>query len=434
MHFLFEYLQYLMNESFSLLAMFLAFAVSAPIMLKPRFGRLIILASAVILWVTCTLDMRFDGGNTAVRYLEFFFVIPWVMICFRDSALNRLICSALFMFVWFIAEALTELIFGRLSGIKHYFGQPYVCLSFVAFACIIILAITAIWVRLSKKSSSAGSFANIIALFTVILAETIIVCVNCVILFGRNKAGDSVGLNIIISLVLGFLFLDIMAFVYTRNAVRLQNLNAEYEILSAENRIQADYYTKIRESADSAAKIRHDINNLITVIQLLLKSKTDEDIQKASELAIGLKQNADAARIPSVCNNRLVNLILYDKLRTAQSAGISISDNIILSDNCGIDDIDLCRVFVNLIDNGINALKECHRGDTELYVSCRESGGVLYIKTVNAIDSAVKKEKRKNHGYGLRIIKDICEKYDGNITTENNGQSFTVLVALNTAK
>ncbi len=429
MRFIFQCPQNLINEALVLLAVFFAFACAAVVMLKPRFNVWIIFASVFVLWELCTLDLRFTEGCAELRYAEFFFVVPWVMICFRDSILNRLICSALFMFVRFIAEVITELVFAEFFGVRHRFEQPYACIAFIAVAYVILSLITLIWIKLFKKKTSADAFSNIFTFITVVLAEIIITAVNGVMIFAVDSAA---GFNVILSLMLGFLFLDIMAFVYIRSTARIQRLNAENEILSAENRIQADYYTKIRESVDSTAKIRHDINNIINVIQILLKTKDGDDLQKASELLNDLKQTAEASVIPSVCNNRLVNLILYDKLRTANALGIRIMDNIILGDDCGIDDFDICRIFVNLIDNGINALSKCQSDDTELYISCRESDGVLYIKTVNAYNSAVKKESRRGHGYGLKIISDICEKYEGSITTENNGNKFTVLIVLKT--
>lgn len=61
-------------------------------------------------------------------------------------------------------------------------------------------------------------------------------------------------------------------------------------------------------------------------------------------------------------------------------------------------------------------------------LSCRESDGVIYIKTLNK--TAADKEKRKNRGYGLSIINDICEKYSGEVVTDLNDDEFSVIVSL----
>lgn len=435
MRLIFQCEQNLINEAFALLAMFFAFAASALVLLKPRFNKWIVLASTIIIWELCTLDMRLLGDTTVLKSVEFFFLIPWIFLCFRDSALYRLICSALFMFTWFITEVLTGVVFGRLLGYERCFEQPYVCIVFIVAAYLFVALITALWKKIAGQKLSPDSFANTVTLITIILAEVIIIGVNCVMIFGTdNKSINNAGFNIILSLILGFLFLDVMAFIYTRNAARVQKLNYENEILSIGNKAQADYYTKVQDSIDKTVKIRHDINNLLNVIQMLINSKTDEDYNKASTMLSDLKQTVDASEIPAICNNRLVNLILYDKLSVCEKSGVSIVDNIILSDNCGIDDIDLCRVFVNLIDNGVNALENCKPADRKLYLSCRESDGVLYIKTVNAYDKTAQKQDREGHGYGLKILNDICKRYEGDITTEHNGEKFTVLIALNTLK
>lgn len=429
MHTIFQNPQGVINQGFTLLLVFMLTASAANLVLKPKFNKYIVILSSVIVWLLCTLHTRLSFKSEFLEFIEFYFWVPWFIICFKDKLLKRLVFSALMIFTWFLTDLITYLCFSLGFGIEDYFSKYYVCASYFFTAFILIALITVLWIKNDRKKVSSEVFANTSTFLAVIYAQLIVITVELIILFAEGSGISPVSkLSIIISTAFGFIFLDLMAFFFIRYNRKIINYKAENEILKAENKAQAKYYANIKKSINETAKMHHDINNLMDVISSLVSQGDEDSLRKAENLKNEITDLAKQSEVPVYCDNKLVNLILFDKLSSAEEYNIKIVDNIILKDNCGIDDVDLCRVFVNLIDNSLRALKRYNGVDKKLVLSCRESDGVIYIKTVNK--TPLEKEKRKNHGYGLNIISDICEKYNGEVVTDLNGDEFTAIVSL----
>lgn len=104
----------------------------------------------------------------------------------------------------------------------------------------------------------------------------------------------------------------------------------------------------------------------------------------------------------------------------------------VLGDTPGaIDDIDMYVILENLIDNAIEAAMKTD--NPKLYVLICRTEEKLYfdignsvikgIKEVN-IDTQTTKENSMLHGYGLKNIKDVVDKYHGKISFEMQGTDY----------
>lgn len=143
-------------------------------------------------------------------------------------------------------------------------------------------------------------------------------------------------------------------------------------MLEYQNKLQAEYYRKMLENYESTAKLRHDINNLVQVINIQLSENTQEGNKKAKEIVSGISDIMDSTKTQRYCSNEIVNAVLFDKTSVAKEESIKIIDDIILDNNTGIADFDICRVFINLLDNSINALKN-YTGDDKCF-TCLANG------------------------------------------------------------
>lgn len=99
----------------------------------------------------------------------------------------------------------------------------------------------------------------------------------------------------------------------------------------------------------------------------------------------------------------------------------------------GIEDVDICKAYVNIFDNAINAAKAL---EENRYIKIRsfvdENDGMLYISSENAVapDYEEKKKKRTgDHGYGLKILEETAEKYGGHAAANQSGGIFTCVFA-----
>ena len=90
-----------------------------------------------------------------------------------------------------------------------------------------------------------------------------------------------------------------------------------------------------------------------------------------------------------------------------------------------IADIDMYVILENLIDNAMEASLKTDK--PEIYVMiCRTEDTLSFnignsvmngIKEINT-DTQTTKEDSRKHGYGLKNIKDVVDKYNGEISYE----------------
>lgn len=115
--------------------------------------------------------------------------------------------------------------------------------------------------------------------------------------------------------------------------------------------------------------------------------------------------------------------ILEGKKLRAEQYHIQVSYEIFLPDKLSIEITDLCSVFFNLMDNAIEACLQSGSQKPFIRLSTEFSGECLSIYLHNTKNpeqifnhQTTKKESYNplpSHGFGLSIIEDICQKYDG---------------------
>ena len=131
------------------------------------------------------------------------------------------------------------------------------------------------------------------------------------------------------------------------------------------------------------------------------------------------------------CSNTIVNVILNQTARRCNEAGITFSANVNLSMEIGINDIHLCSIFNNLVNNVVKA-NEYVSQDRFITVNCSMTGNYMYVNVNNSFNPGHKREKRR--GYGMIILKDIASAYDGqySVKRKKNVFSSTFIAKVNT--
>lgn len=239
--------------------------------------------------------------------------------------------------------------------------------------------------------------------------------------------------SMLILYIIIFIIIDAVIAYFTVSSYKYQKFKAEYKMFEYQNKLQTEYYGKIQKNLDRTAKLRHDINNLIQIINIQMSINTTESRENAKKITHEITDIMDSTKTRKFCDNTIINTVLYDKMNCAEEKSIKIIDNVFLGENNGISDFDLCRVFINLLDNAINALAE-YTGESakNIVISCKENDGYIYIKCENPTSEIRKKSNNKSslHGNGLKIIKEIADKYNGTLIINNQSSNFSVLVTL----
>lgn len=193
------------------------------------------------------------------------------------------------------------------------------------------------------------------------------------------------------------------------------------------------YYEHINEKLTAAMKIRHDIKNVLIAAENLVSDKDGrEDGCKLVEM---LKNSYKENEPRYFCEHKVINAVLYDKSEKAAENGISINVDACVPENISVDCFDLCRVFSNLLDNAAESAIQTE--EKKIDFKCSIKKGYLYIESVNSCRPTknrkrflTSKKDKTNHGFGLSIIKEISDRYNGESRFTADGNQFMCKVWL----
>lgn len=250
------------------------------------------------------------------------------------------------------------------------------------------------------------------------------------ILYGNIVLQDAGGNGILVNhyhmLVIqlfGMASLFCLMFAYKK---LLQNfhLSTELSLLEQEEASLNQYVEEARARYEKTKSFRHDIKNHITVVKDLLQNgKSDEAFAYVGDMA----DMSEALSFPCSTGNPVVDILVGNKLRIAESMGITVDCSLRLPFPCTIRDIDFCIILSNALDNAIRACRDIDDG-AEKYIRLtgRIQGDFILLEVENGFQGKELSER----GTGLSNIKAVAEKYQGAMSIKTQGGSFILSVLL----
>lgn len=227
---------------------------------------------------------------------------------------------------------------------------------------------------------------------------------------------------------------DIALFVTMIHSSQNEKLREELKMQEYQNSVNLEYYKNVEKNSVEARKIRHDLANMVQTAYEIMENGTDSDKESAKKMFAQLKAEVSDIKIERFCQNTLVNAIASNKAAECRKNEIDFDFDLRVPETLGIEEVDICKAYVNIFDNAINAAKAI---DGKRYVKIKSftdpDDGMLYISGENDIapDYEEKKKARTGeHGYGLRILRDTAEKYGGQLVTSDKGDTFTVVMTM----
>ena len=137
-----------------------------------------------------------------------------------------------------------------------------------------------------------------------------------------------------------------------------------------------------------------------------------------------------------------IDSVINYKLSQAEKQGCNIQTEISLPDIIHIEDDDLVVVIGNLLDNAMEAVREL-KENKYIQVKIKYDRECLVVKIVNSFDGKImikrgkiqtRKENREFHGIGLQSVKNVVDKYQGDLQYEYKDNRFSVVVLIYSLK
>ncbi len=197
---------------------------------------------------------------------------------------------------------------------------------------------------------------------------------------------------------------------------------------------QLAHYEELYRYQNEIRTFRHDIKNKLLSVSGLL---ADGQIEKAVEAVKGEADFLDEANNGIInSGNPAVDAVLQSKLTIADRKGIKLDFSVKLSGEIKVDLLELGVLIGNALDNAIEATENIEDStDKTIFASIITMGGRIVVSVENPVKAEVDtkrigtaKPDKINHGYGLKSIKTIAQKYDGDVFVSCEGNIFTTSI------
>lgn len=238
--------------------------------------------------------------------------------------------------------------------------------------------------------------------------------------------------TIIITLVIMQVVFHLMLYHIAKNLTEKAKATEEARLLS----MQASQYRSLQRHIELTAKLRHDFKHTVRTASALANEGNYETLKK---LLSDYNTAAEGAAKPRLfTRHSALNALISYYYEQASSKKITCDWIVRVPEKLGIDDIDLCSVAGNILENAIHAAETAEKENRFINFKMDvEENGDLYMVSTNGFSGVVHKDggkfvstKKDGSGIGIESVKNVAGRYRGFVKFYNDQSTFFADVML----
>ncbi len=220
--------------------------------------------------------------------------------------------------------------------------------------------------------------------------------------------------------------------------IKIDERNAENErikIQLEQEKADARYYKLENEKNESLEILRHDMNNHLNT---MLDMETNSDLK---DYITSIMEQYNIKKRTTFSNNNVLNGLISEYSSKCYTENIEFVVDIRPGT---IDDIvatDIVALFGNILSNAYEAAKQCEEiNEKYIELVVKRKHETTFIKCVNSCAVppkiiggnfiSIKKDSDRKHGYGMKSIDKIVNKYHGSHIEQFDENEFTISIML----
>ncbi len=237
-------------------------------------------------------------------------------------------------------------------------------------------------------------------------------------------------------IVLSIVLLAILALFYAMFLVMANSLNRNAK-LQQENHflsMQRARYDNLCTAIEETRHARHDLRHHFTQLSAMADAGELDQIKNYLSKAQEKIPNLDMR----FSENRAADSVIGHYCALARRENVPFLTNIDLPAELPVDEMDMCLILSNLLENALEASGRTNEIKRQIKVEIYlHSGRLLLIQVKNTYDGNIKEKdgvfqssKRKGNGIGIQSVRRIAEKNGGDSTFSYNDGIFTAKIML----
>lgn len=202
----------------------------------------------------------------------------------------------------------------------------------------------------------------------------------------------------------------------------------EYELMKEKEKYSKESMEIIKRSNEELREFKHDLKNYLLPLQEAMETMPQSEMAKVWEK---INQKIEDVQTLIQTGNSYVDSMINTKITLARSEKVDVKCTI-LSKMEGIDNLEFCSVFGNLMDNAIEAERKVTE-KKEIIIFVEEKMGYLRLEIQNKIEKSVlnensslntTKKDTSSHGIGHKSVKRTMQKVGGALKYYETGDLF----------
>lgn len=248
---------------------------------------------------------------------------------------------------------------------------------------------------------------NLLKTFGIAFFSTAFLCDFFMDMIYGNAIQNYVFLSCLVSLLLMVYFY----FHQSQLKMQISVLDTQYDLIESQ-------YVRAQNFYAENAKLYHDIKHHLRALERLLQNG---DQREALAYIESVQDPLQCKMIPVHTGVDIVDTVIYEAKEKAEQRNILlVVETPILPSGLKLEDREFCVLFANLLNNALEAAKE------QIRLNIAITAGFLVIEMQN--DYKEKPVVKNNHfvsereqdslahGWGMKIIEQIVEKYQGELS------------------
>jgi len=219
---------------------------------------------------------------------------------------------------------------------------------------------------------------------------------------------------------------------------RINQKNAESEAVKLQlekEKADAQYYRLAYEKNESLEILRHDMSNHLNTI---LNMGTDTDVKK---YVVDIMDEYSIAKRTTFSNNNVLNGLVSQYMEMCKNDNINLTVDIRPDTVENIAPNDVVALFGNILSNAYEAVKEQkERKPSYIEIVVKRKDNLIIIIASNSCYRApniyngrmlsTKKDHVKKHGYGMKSIERVVDRYHGSHMENYDTQAREFVISI----
>lgn len=304
-----------------------------------------------------------------------------------------------------------------MKNLMEAYGMRYIIgmISKVLILCLVLI--------ISSKSEMASK--SYLKTNLHILLLVFLISIICLYSLFEIKQNHYIGyvekeIDILVCVISLTIFLTDVIIYWAISQLNVKmNKEKEYDLIQYQNEWLTKAVLEQKEIEKEWRKNRHDFNNHISCIDMLLQM---ENIPKARVYIQNLTNSWQKNDLNIHIGNEIADAVINQKAVHAKNLKIDFLVLGQMDERIHIEDMDLCALLSNSLDNAIEAAKQVPEiKDRKIEIIFSTKSESMLIEVKNSVKENIEakeqltttKKDRKRHGIGMMSMQTTTSKYGG---------------------